>query len=192
MAERRTSLLTLRLIVVGLVLTGALAGGAIMNALAVTQGTEIVLGAQGYDPRAPLTGNFTQVTFAISNPSFDGNPAIVNKPGWQDVWVVIAPDGPDWKAVSASNSKPNAAPAGGYLIAAETRYSGGATVPLRYGIERIYLQQKEAERIAGLVRGLTADAATVPVKVVASLGSDKRLRLKGLIVQGKRMDFTWW
>jgi len=187
---REPKLLTLRILLVGLLLSAVLAGAAVQHILAVSSGTELTFTAQAFDPRALLTGHYAQVTYAISRPMTDEELAIPSSKSWQPVWVAIVPNEGDWKVASITAKKPAAAPADGRLVAAEARYLSGTSARLRYGIERIYAQQKEAEAISNAVRGgPTGDSK---VQVVASLGKDGRLRIKAIIVDGTRTDFTWW
>ncbi len=108
------------------------------------------------------------------------------------------PNEGDWQVAGVTINRPDAPPADGRIVAADARYKyAGGDMQLRYGIERIYAQQKEAAAIGDALRTgpLPADGtepAEPRVQIVASLGSDGRLRLKGIIVDGKRTDFTWW
>lgn len=197
MEARTPKFLNLRILIAGLLLTGALAGSVVQHVMAVASGAELSFAAQGFDPRGLLTGNYAQVSYAISRPVLE-NTGLKPAKGWQPVWVAIAPEVNDWKVVSLSAQKPSDLPPGGHLIRADVRYQSQGAVPmLRYGIERIYAQQKEAEAIG---RAVTAPPPTQEgaepvepnVKIVASLGGDARLRLKAVIVEGKRTDFTWW
>jgi len=193
-------LVPIRLLLVGALLTAGLVVSVVRHVEAVAGGTEIVLAAQGYDPRSILRGQYSEMRFAISQVSGLPWPA-----GWpdaysiKDVFVTIVPDRDDWR-VAAVSLKRDAAPAEGHVVKASGASYKGAkdSAPantihwdLTYGIERIYLQQSEAEAIDKMLRGAPADAPP-HVQVVASLGTDGRLRLKAVIVDGKRTDFTWW
>jgi uncharacterized membrane-anchored protein len=190
MAGATHKLLGVRLFVAGALLSGGLVAAAISHVIAVARGTEIVIPAQGFDPRALLTGHYAELRYAISQGDVSVS-GLAPGPGWRSVLVSIAPEANDWKVIAVSVKKPEAAPEGGHVIAAEAKYQSEGLVLLRYGIERVYAQQAEAEAIDKAVRGVATSADT-RLQVVASLGSDGRLRIKGLIAQGKRTDFGWW
>ncbi|MFO1187488.1 MAG: GDYXXLXY domain-containing protein [Alphaproteobacteria bacterium] len=183
--------LPLRLFVAGFLLSAGLVAAAVMHISAVASGSEVVIPAQAFDPRAFLTGHYAQLRYAISQAEAPTLAGIAPKPGWQPVWVAIAPSENDWKAVSVTANKPAAAPEGGRLLRAEARVRAGSPADLRYGIERIYAQQSEAEAIDRAVR-VIGEGADARLKVVASLGGDGRLRVKGIIMGGQRTDFGWW
>lgn len=184
-------LLALRLLLAGGVLSIGLIAAAAMHIAAVSSGTEVVIPAQAFDPRALLTGHYAQLRYAISQGEASIASSIVPKPTWQSVWVAIVPAESDWKVVSLSVEKPQDAPQGGHLVRAEAKVRKDSPADLRYGIERIYAQQHEAEDIDRAVRAIGA-SEDARLKVVASLGSDGRLRVKGLMAGGKRTDFGWW
>ncbi len=73
MAARTPKFLTLRLLLAGLILSAGLAGAVVMHVMAVKGGSEIILAAQAFDPRALLTGNYAQVTYAISRPHLEAH-----------------------------------------------------------------------------------------------------------------------
>ncbi len=184
--------LTLRLLLAGAVLSLGLIAAAATHIAAVTSGTEIIIPAQAFDPRALLTGHYAQLRYAISEAGASAV-SVAPKPAWQPVWVAIAPadEVGEWKTVSVMADKPQAAPTGGHLVRAEARVRKEAPADLRYGIERIYAQQSEAEAIDRAVRTV-GEGADARLKVVASLGRDGRLRVKALIMGGQRTDFGWW
>lgn len=183
--------LPLRLLAAGLLLSAGLAAAAVMHISAVASGSEVIIPAQAFDPRALLTGHYAQLRYAISQAGAEAVAGVAPKPGWQPVWVAIVPAENDWKAVSVTAQKPAAAPAGGHLVRAEARVHKDSPADLRYGIERIYAQQGEAEAIERAVRAV-GESEDSRLKVVAALGRDGRLRVKGLVMGGKRTDLGWW
>lgn len=185
---RAPKLLPTRLLIAGLMLSSALLFAVIQHMMMVSGGKELTFAAQGFDPRALLRGHYAQVAYAISRPNLEAPPALSTK-AWQPVWVTIVPAEGDWSVQSVAAAKPDAAPAGGHLVLADAK-GWGSGLQLRYGIERIYAQQKEAEAIEHAVRG--GPDGDSEIKVVAALGSDGRLRLKAVIVDGTRTNFAWW
>jgi uncharacterized membrane-anchored protein len=191
MSAATRTLLGVRLLVAGALLSGGLVAAAISHVLAVSRGVEIVIPAQGFDPRALLTGHYAELRYSISQGDVSVSGLAPGPPAWRSVFVSIAPVETDWKVDAVSVTKPATAPQGGHVIAAEARYQSEGLVLLRYGIERVYAQQKEAEAIDKAVRGVPNTEDT-RLQIVASLGSDRRLRIKALIAEGKRTDFGWW
>ncbi len=63
-------------------------------------------------------------------------------------------------------------------------------VQLDIGIDRFHINQTEALRIEGILREQRPDDETRAFAVV-SVGRDGRARLKGLIVDGERLDLSW-
>jgi len=163
----------------------------VMHISAVASGSEIIIPAQAFDPRGLLTGHYAQLRYTISQAEPATVAGVTPSPGWQPVWVAIAPAEDDWKAVAISAEKPAAAPEGGHLVRADARVRKDSPADLRYGIERVYAQQSEAEAIDRAVRAI-GESEDTRLKVVASLGADGRLRVKALIMGGKRTDFGWW
>jgi uncharacterized membrane-anchored protein len=189
--------LPLRLVLAGLVLSAALIAAVLIHVRAVAGGTEIVVAAHGFDPRSLLRGNYTELRFAISRAAKISPPTKSPSRQWQPRWVTIVPDETtDWRVNAITIERPSNTPVGGKIVRADARFfsaseDGFADADLRYGIERVYAQQKEAEAISVVLAHARPEDET-KVQVVASLGTDGRLRLKGLIVEGKRQDFGWW
>lgn len=63
-------------------------------------------------------------------------------------------------------------------------------VTLDIGVDRFHADQDEALAIEKALRQRRQGEA--PAFAVVSIGDDGRARLKGVIVDGKRTDLTWW
>ena len=63
-------------------------------------------------------------------------------------------------------------------------------VDLDLGIDRFHVNQREAERIDKLLASRRAGEQS-PVAAIVSIGGDGRARLKGLMVEGRRLELSW-
>ena len=68
----------------------------------------------------------------------------------------------------------------------------GNAVTLDIGVDRFHADQDEAERIERALRARRADGSAPSAFAVVSVGADGRARLKGVIVDGRRTDLTWF
>lgn len=175
-------------------LAGAILSAGLVKAVAghiqaVEKGAEMTLAAEGYDPRTLLSGHYAQMRYDINGfdpPSATGGEAplpVAATRGWRPVFVQLTQTEDGWTVTQVARRLPEGAE--GLWVRAQAR--GRGFLALRYGIERIYAQQKEAEALEALLRSQDDE-----VSVVVSFGDDRRLRLKGLIINGQRRDFAWW
>jgi len=63
-------------------------------------------------------------------------------------------------------------------------------VTLYLGIDRFHVNQTDALRIERVLREQNVDEAARALAIV-SIGRDGRARLKGLMVDGERLELTW-
>lgn len=179
------------LILVGLALSAGLVGAAVHHVRAVAAGTEILLLTEGFDPRGLLRGHYAEVRYRINSASAVPS-EINNSVAFERGFVTIVPADGDWAVVAVTRARPSSVPAGGHAIAAKVRGSAEPSgyLDILYGIERVYAQQSEAEALERTLRG--PDEETGEVRMAVSLGAEGRLRLKGIVIDGERRDFTWW
>ena len=176
------------ILIAGAILTAGVVKAVSEHIVEVNDGQEITLAAEGFDPRSLLSGHYAQVQYEISRfelPEEKDEGVLSDYDRWTPLWVEIVKGTEGWSVKQVQAASPAAASDDGVWVRARSR--GRSVIRLQYGIERIYAQQAEAEALEDLLRS-NEDV----VEVIASLGTDNRLRLKGLVVNGQRKDFTWW
>ena len=63
-------------------------------------------------------------------------------------------------------------------------------IRLHLGVERFHVSQADAQRIERVLRAQNIDGAARAFAIV-SIGRDGRARLKGLMIDGERLDLSW-
>lgn len=172
-----------------LLLTAALMGLVAREDLARAAGTEVLLPVQPLDPRSLLSGHYVVVD--IETPAEDGCASI----DFRHAWVALAPRGRAYRVVGSAASRAQAAPKGPITVKANaycmTGSFRGDMVRLRLkGVERFHADQEESQAIE---KALNA-SRTGPAQVFAivSIGADGQARLKGLEVNGRRTELSWF
>jgi hypothetical protein len=151
---------------------------------------------EAIDPRALLSGHY--VIIDLRERLDPGEPCPT--PTTETAWLALAPNGEHNGAVY---SFAGAAPAredvptthGAILVQGEfrcTEPTGGlwaqpGWVALHLGFDRFYLNQTDAERIERILREQRPEDAT-RVYAIVSIGDDGVARLKGLLVDGRRIE----
>ena len=197
-----------RIVAAAVLLTLMLVGLVVREGMARAQGQEVRLAITGYDPRSLLSGHY--VRFLISEdtageascpPGADG---ITPKPKG---WVALSRRGDRHAATGAATSRAGALELGelavsgtltclGTSVALRVPGQPEAVSPMAYtasldiGIDRLYLDQVQAEALEMALRGRGMDA--VPAFAIVSVGRDGKARLKGLSVNGRRIDLDWF
>ena len=176
---------------VGALLSLALAWSVTAHIRAVETGREIILPAEGYDPRSLLSGHFAQMRYPINQAetadltenALAGEQHRRHRRG---LYVGLKADEEGaWRVTRVSEQAFSAA--GVTVVRARGRNRFGDRVQLDYGIERFYAQQKEALELEEILRRRESE-----VRIVAALGQDRRLRIKAIIIDGHRRDMRWW
>lgn len=195
----------LRILIVAGLCVFALAGLVVREGAARASGAEVLLRMDTVDPRALLSGHY--VTIALQEP-LGANVAC--PPGFDDLgfiqanapelWVALAPNGDHHRAAGLAPTREEAAA----IAPLVTRGDGTCRPPipasgqspafpgavmLDLGFDRFYVDQRQAERIEDVVRAARGDEAG-RVSAIVSLGRDGRARLKGLVVDGERLELA--
>jgi uncharacterized membrane-anchored protein len=63
------------------------------------------------------------------------------------------------------------------------------TIQTEIGVDRFYINQADAQRIERVMRSQRPGESRV--SAIVSVGRDGRARLKGLIVDGERLELRW-
>ncbi|HWA63332.1 MAG TPA: GDYXXLXY domain-containing protein [Caulobacteraceae bacterium] len=188
-----------RILVVAALSVIALVGLIVRESLARAAGTEVILAMDAIDPRDVLSGHYVQLNFREARPGPAGSPATcpptLSHEGWtrtygaSRTWVALAPAGDHAAVVGQAPTREAAARLGPVQVRGHAYCFESATaanVMLDVGVDRFYASQAEAERISALVdrRGVGPG----PVAAIVSVGEDGRARLKGLRIDGRRLE----
>jgi hypothetical protein len=164
--------------------------------MARSDGQEVVLAINGYDPRSLLTGHYVQFQFRSEHPGGTpcppGHGGSSRRPG---AWVALKRQGDHHVATGAALSREAARKLGEVVVRGDidclARPAPETTwVVLDLGLGRLHMDQPQAEAIQKQLVA-TRDAPGT-ARAVVSVGADGKARLKGLIVNGARTDLGWY
>lgn len=150
----------------------------------LSTGREITLDVKPVDPRSLFRGDYVILGYDISQlpAAMFGGPV---REG-DAVFVTLAREGEGWKAKAASKVRPGAVRPEDVVLAARVRFvpRGGATtdvVTLSYGIESFFVPE-------GTGRAIETEIRPGKVKAHVVIGDDGTAALKGLTVDGQRIE----
>jgi hypothetical protein len=158
----------------------------------------VLLAMQGVDPRALLSGHYVQIALSQTLAPTDHCPD--EQMNWD--WIALKPMGGGVYGVAGgAHSREQTEQIG--PVSVKGRFSCSPPSPpdkdnpqglsgsvrIELGIDRFYINQHEAERIDQLVRARAG--AQAQVLAIVSIGGDGQARLKGLQVEGRRLELTW-
>lgn len=186
------------------VLALGLVGLVAAEGAARAQGQEVRLAITGYDPRSLLTGHYVQFRLV-------GTVPLEQVCVWKDKrleprpagWYALRREGAQHRLVAAATTREAALRAGDVAVRGAASCIGvsfvrpdgredrtAATVTPDIGVDRIHLEQDEAEALEKILQG--RDGEPPPSWAVLSVGRDGKARLKGLIVGDRRVDLDWF
>lgn len=185
-----------------------LVGLVVREGVARAEGQEVLLEMEGYDPRALLTGHYVQFQLRHDLPAGARCPRDTGAGGSaRDGWVALKRDGVRHVPSGAARTHPEALRLGEVAVRGTLACSSGFAPPaagrpdqspqevmsltLDLGIDRIHLDQADAEAMERDLRRFAPDAAA-EADAVVSIGRDGKARLKGVVVAGKRTDLDWF
>ena len=181
-------------------LAAALAGLVGWEGRARATGREVALPVVGLDPRGLLTGHYAELEvvtpLAAAAPCPPGTEAGVPEGSFDEGpqgWVALQPTSGGWSVAGAAPDRTNARRLGPVTMRGTARCfptARGTAVAVDVGIRRFHAGQREAEALEALLR----DGAGGPPRAYAliSVGRDGRARLKGLAVDGRRVELDWF
>lgn len=189
--------LPLRIAAAAAVLVLLLVGVVLRENAARAAGREVLLPMEAVDPRDLLTGHY--VALRLSQQLALGQSCPRERTSFEEGgWIGLKPTGGHYRFVGVGASR-QAALAGGAQLAvrggvhcSRTAFGDAEAdvVTLDIGVDRFHADQDEALAIEKALRQRRQGEA--PAFAVVSVGDDGRARLKGVIVDGKRTDLTWW
>jgi uncharacterized membrane-anchored protein len=200
----------LHVALVGLLLTAGLTSSLGYHSWQLANGEEIILPAEGYDPRNLLTGHYVNLRTPVHQAQMTLSHQLeVETLTGRQVWAVLQRSGPDaaWQVADLLPQRPTDDIAGGAVVVrarvvsswVETAWldeadpnappqqafpvaAGQAWVELVYGIERYHTRQIEA---VALERWLATERERAGVTLRISVGTDGRARLRAVLLDGK-------
>ncbi len=177
-----------RILVVALLCALGLVGLVVREGLARASGTEVVLRTGAVDPRSLLSGHYVVLAFQEPRP-----PGAVCPPGTEgrsgDGWVALRADGDHHSVAGMAASRDEALELAPVAVRGQARCVSGAVI-MRIGIDRFHINQADAERIEGVLRE-QRPSEDARVWAIVSAGDDGKARLKGLVVDGERIELSW-
>lgn len=185
-----------RIMIVAAVCVLALIGLVVGEGLARRSGVEVLLPMQAVDPRSLLSGHYVQVDLSQRlDPGEQCPPAI------EGDWVALRPQGDVHVLAGGALSRELAQQVGplpvkgAFECFAPSPASADAPatpgwVRLHLGVERFHINQRDALRIERVLREQQVGGDSRAFAIV-SVGRDGRARLKGLRIDGERLELDW-
>jgi hypothetical protein len=185
-----------RILAVAGLCTVALIGLVINEGLAREGGQEITLPMEAVDPRSLLAGHYVQLNFTDRLEAGETCPA---NGDWE--WVGLRREGDIHVAAGGALSREEAQligslpVKGAFTCTPPTPASAGVEatpgwLTLDLGVDRFHINQTDATRIERVLRQQQPDEQTRAFAVL-SVGRDGRARLKGLVIDGERLELSW-
>jgi uncharacterized membrane-anchored protein len=198
-----TFTLAQRLLAAGALCLLALVSLVAFEARARAAGTEVILDLEPVDPRALLSGHYVILGFAQTLAPDAACPPIAEV-SWSrrhEGWVALRREGDRHVVSGAASTRAKAERLGEIVVRGaatcnpptpSTKDGPGApgAVRLELPVDRYYADQDEAEAIEKAMRDRAAEEARVAA--ILSIGKDGAPRTKGLIVDGERVELTWF
>lgn len=187
----------LRILIVAALCVLGLIALVINEGAAREGGTEALLPMEAVEPRSLLSGHYVIVATQERLEATETCPVAL-----QDDRVLLAPTGqtiagaPIYALADPTATLPDALSVEGTLSCSAPTPSvddiAGQPGWVRYelGVDRFHINQADAERIERMLREQNVNETTRAYAIV-SLGRDGRARLKGLMIDGERLDLTW-
>lgn len=207
-----TVTLAQRLIAAGALCLVALIGLVVVEGRARAAGAEVILRMQPVDPRALLTGHYVQLSFADPLEHGETCPPLLDETVSRNIfrssdasgWLALKPEGDVHVLAGEYATKAEAlqhAPVAARGSArCETMFmplpgatdgSGEevATVVMQLPIDRFHADQDEAEALEKILRNRDS---VDRIAAIVSVSDDGVARTKGVIIDGKRVELTWF
>ena len=184
-----------RILLVAAVCALSLIGLVVSEGAARQGGQEILLPMEAVDPRSLLSGHYVQLSLTqrIQPPA-----QCPPEGDWE--WVALREDGERYIAAGGAASREEAQLVGlpvkgTFTCSAPTAAGDGVEaapgwLALHLGVDRFHANQRDAMRIESVLRAQRTDQPTRAYAIV-SIGRDGRARLKGLMIDGERLDLSW-
>lgn len=194
----------IRILIVAALCVLTLIGLVVRESMARASGTEVLLAMEAVDPRALLSGHYVIVALRDQISAEDACWSEQSR----EPWLGLAPSdetaggatiyelAAESSAPVFSVSEPGVIAVRGSFIcnpplpAAGDFVGAPGTISLDLGISRFHINQSDAERIDRMLRMQTSGGVQ-RIFAIVSIGQDGRARLKGLQVDGERLELNW-
>jgi hypothetical protein len=174
----------------------ALVGLVVSEGAARAGGQEVLLPMEAVDPRSLLSGHYVQLSLMHRL-----EPGETCPPQADGDWIALRPDGETYALAGGATSREVAQQVGPLPVKGSFECSpptealpGVPATPgwvrLDLGIDRFHVNQRDALRIERVLSEQRIDQASRAFAIV-SIGRDGRARLKGLRVDGERLELSW-
>jgi len=167
----------------------------VSEALARQSGQEVLVPIEAIDPRSLLQGHYVALSLTQRLEPGETCPT-----GGELEWIALREQGGVYIAVGGADSREQAQLLGLPVKGSFTCQEPSPALPdadatpgwlrLDLGVDRFHINQTEALRIEEVLRAQTADEP-VRAHAVISIGRDGRGRLKGVVVDGERLELNW-
>jgi len=185
-----------RIMIVAALCAIALIGLVVTEGNARRAGLEALLPMEAIDPRALLSGHYVQINLSQR---LEGD-AACPRGGPESKWLAFRRDAGVYTLAGGADSREQAQSLGpvplrgSFTCQAPAPQPGADPLPgwlrLDLGIDRFHINQADAVRIERLLREQTPSEETRAFAIV-SIGRDGRARLKGLMIDGERLELDW-
>jgi hypothetical protein len=185
-----------RIMIVAGVCAAALVGLVVSEGIARQGGQEVLLPMEAVDPRSVLSGHYVQIALSQRLDAGEQCP-----PPIDGDWVALRPAGEAYALAGGATSREEAQLVGPLPVKGAFECSpptpataDGPAIPgwvrLDLGVDRFHINQRDALRIERLLREQRPDQQTRAFAII-SVGRDGRARLRGLRVDGERLELSW-
>lgn len=184
-----------RILLVAAVCVLSLIGLVVSEGAARQGGQEVLLPMEAIDPRSLLSGHYIQLGLAQRL-----EPGATCPTGGEQEWIALRAQGEVHVAAGGASSREQAQllglPVKGQFTcrepmpAADGASGAPGAIFLDLGFDRFHINQTDALRIERVLREQQVNEETRAFAIV-SIGRDGRGRLKGLIVDGERLELNW-
>ncbi len=196
-----------RLLAAGAVCLVALIALVVIEDRARAAGSEVIVAMEPVDPRSILSGHYVMLGFTEALPAGEACPPLTTNPG-DDGWIALKRRGDLHTAAASAPTRAEVEGKGEVLVrgwamcdepvpaATDPEPAPGAPgrITMHLGVERFHADQDEATAIEKAMRDRPDGDFGEQSRVAAilSIGADGKPRTKGLVVDGKRVELTWF
>jgi uncharacterized membrane-anchored protein len=169
-----------RLILISAGMTAFLVGMVVDHHVRRSTGTEILLDLEPVDPRDLLAGYYVIISTPLHSvdPEQVGGEADFERSA--DIYVVVEPDGGgSWQPVSIHSERP----AAGIFVHGKVQWAGPDTIRAHFNLERYYADAETAQALE-----IRQQARRESLRLIVSVGSDGRAIIRGLEIDGERVE----
>ncbi len=193
----------IRILIVAALCGLSLIGLVVRESMARAGGTEVLLAMEAVDPRALLSGHYVIVTLQERRAGGCPPPPTLDEEQERDLapyrWLSLSKNGTAHSLSGTGRTRNEALTEGDVAVLGTGEctdvFSSNEGNPetvtrLELGVERFHIAQADAERIDRLLRE-QRPGQTQRIFAIVSIGQDGRARLKGLQVDGERLELNW-